>query len=128
MNKLLTLTESDESLEILPVDAKLSIEADTTELTRLLQRTTSIANDKELIPGTNLVVLEASMGGKGVSASLKATATDGEKTLSMLISRVKVAMPGTAQIPAKRLFQIIKSFFCSWIDSEWLVVNIACIY
>ena len=109
MNKLLTLTESDESLEILPVDAKLSIEADTTELTRLLQRTTSIANDKELIPGTNLVVLEASMGGNGVSASLKATATDGEKTLSMLISRVKVAMPGTAQIPAKRLFQIIKS-------------------
>lgn len=80
------------------------------QLMKLLHRTSAIAADptKETIQGTSLVLLEGVAGRLGVSSYVKATTSDGDKTLAVRAGGVAVTMPGQAQIPAKRLYQILK--------------------
>lgn len=108
MNNLLTLTETDDSVEILPVDAKISIQGPTADIRHLLQRVSAVAVDKEIIVGTSLTLLEATLGGAKTVPYLRATATDGEKTISVVADNVQVFMPGSAQIPAKRAASVLK--------------------
>lgn len=97
--------------EILPVDARFSIRAPVEKLRVLFARCVSVAAasaDREVIAGTSNVLLEAVGAASSATAFLRATATDGDKTVSVVVDGVRIAMEGQVLLPATRLHEILK--------------------
>lgn len=110
---LLELSEMenpDEELvpEILPVDARLSIEGAASSLEKILQSALEIVPSKEVIPNTSYVELSAHASTSSTVSYVKATATDGERTISMLDDAISVRLAGSALIPGRRVQSILK--------------------
>lgn len=113
LNELVEMEHDDPELvpEILPVDARLSIRAPVEKLRVLFARCASVAAaspDREVIAGTSNVLLEAVRPSGGTAAFLRATSTDGEKTVSVVIDSANVAMEGSVLLPAARMNEIMK--------------------
>ena len=97
--------------EILPVDARLSIKAPVERLLARFSRAASVAvvsPEKEMIAGTSSVLLEAVQATKSTAAFVRGTASDGDKTVSVVIDGLSVMREGSALIPAHRLRDILK--------------------
>lgn len=113
LNELVELEQDDPEMvpEILPVDARLSITAPVESLRTLFARCVSVASasvEREVIAGTSNVLLEAIRPSARTVAFLRATATDGEKTVSVVADAARVAMEGSVLLPAARLNEILK--------------------
>lgn len=113
LNELVEMEHDDPELmpEILPVDARLSIRAPVEKLRVLFSRCASVAvasADREVLAGTSNVLLEAVGAGSRSAAFLRATSTDGEKTISVTADGVSVAMAGKVLLPASRVHEILK--------------------
>lgn len=112
LNELVEMEHDDPEMvpEILPVDARLSIRAPVEKLRMLFSRCASVAvasADREVIAGTSNVLLEAVRPVKA-AAYLRATATDGEKTVSVIADGVNIGMEGKVLLPAARVHEILK--------------------
>lgn len=97
--------------EILPVDARLSIKAPVEGLLALFTRASAVAVssiDKEMLAGTSSVLLEAVQATKDTAAYLRGTATDGDRTISIVMDAVTVRREGSVLVPAHRLRDILK--------------------
>lgn len=97
--------------EILPVDARLSIRAPVDRLRVLFSRCASVAVsavEREVIAGTSNVLLEAVQASGRTASFIRATATDGEKTVSVVADGANVAMSGSVLLPAARVNEILK--------------------
>lgn len=104
-------SESEMVPEILPVDARLSIKGPVEGLLTLFSRASAVAvssQDKEMLSGTSNVLVEAIQTTKDTAAFLRGTATDGDKTVSIVMDAVQVLREGTVLIPAHRVRDILK--------------------
>jgi DNA polymerase III sliding clamp (beta) subunit (PCNA family) len=113
LNSLVEMEHDDPEMvpEILPVDARLSITAPVERLRTLFSRCASVAaasTEREVIAGTSNVLLEAVRATSRTVAFLRATATDGEKTVSVVADSARVAMEGKVLLPAARMNEILK--------------------
>lgn len=94
--------------EILPVDARLSIQGNAKELANLFQSALEVAPLKEIIPNTSYVLLDGVEQKEKHASHLKVTATDGERTITLLSSAISVRLGGQVLVPGKRMLDILR--------------------
>ncbi len=113
LNELVEMEHEDPEMvpEILPVDARLSIRGPVEKLRVLFSRCASVASasvDREVIYGSSNVLLEAVQASGRTAAFLRATATDGEQTVSVVMDGATVTRAGKVLLPASRMNEILK--------------------
>lgn len=82
---------------ILPVDARLSLRGSVSEFRTIFERMTAIAPQKEKIPGTSMVYVEADDG------VVKFMASDGAQTLIIETTSLRINREGKAMLPGHKL-------------------------
>jgi DNA polymerase III sliding clamp (beta) subunit (PCNA family) len=95
--------------EILPVDARMSVRGPAATFQRLLERAVAIAPVKEITQGTSFTLVEAFYPSKTHLAYVRVTATDGDRSVSVVADGVTVAMSGSVLIPGKKILDIMKA-------------------
>lgn len=113
MSQLLELSEmenEDTELvpDILPVDARLSIQGQASVLIDLLQSAVDIVPTKEIIPNTGYVKIEGVPGSGGSISHVRVSSTDGERSLSVVDDSYTVRLHGSVLVAGKRLLDILK--------------------
>lgn len=94
--------------EILPVDARLSIQGSARILASMFQSALDVAPLKEIIPNTGYILLEGVDQTSSHSAHVKVSATDGERSITLISSGVSVKLSGSVLVPGKRVFDILR--------------------
>lgn len=109
---LLELSElqDDEYLvpEILPSTAALNFTASVAKVRNLFARAASVTPTREVVPGTAFALLEAMPDTRSHVAHIRLTASDGERTISIVEDGVSVKVPGSALLPPKRVADILR--------------------
>ena len=113
MNDLLALveqeTEDTELIpEILPVDARVSISGQVSEMIELFDRAVAIVPAKPIIANTEYVLLETFDASTLQVAHTQVTATDGERCVAALNDSLKIGMFGSVLLPGKKVLDILK--------------------
>lgn len=105
MTDLLALSEREDELvpEILPVDARLSFSAQAYALAALFSSATDITPQKEIIPNTSYVRIDANDS----LSEIEVSATDGERAITV-IGPALVHMSGSGLLPGKRILDILR--------------------
>lgn len=85
---------------ILPVDSRLALSGSSSEFRDLFERLAAVAPQKEKIPGTSLISLEAK------DDTVRLTATDGTQTLILETNTIRIGREGRARIPVHKFKQI----------------------
>lgn len=94
--------------EILPVDARLSIQGSAKVLTSLFQSALEVTPAKEIIPNTGYTLLEAVSAEGHTAAHVKVSATDGERSITVIDSSFSVKLAGSVLLPGKRILDILR--------------------
>lgn len=94
--------------EILPVDARLSIQGSAKSLSSLFQSALDVAPLKEIIPNTGYLLLEGVDQTDSHSSHVKVSATDGERSITLLSSDLSVKLSGSVLVPGKRILDILR--------------------
>lgn len=94
--------------EILPVDARLSIHGSAKALATLFQSALSIAPAKEIIPNTGYILLEGVEQTEAHASHVKVSATDGERSITLLDSSFSVRLSGAVLVPGSRILDILR--------------------
>lgn len=110
---LLSLVEQetdDQELvpDILPVDARLSISGQVSEMLELFDRAVAIVPSKPIIENTEFVLLETFDATISQIAHTQITATDGERCVAALNDTLKIGMFGAVLLPGKKVLDILK--------------------
>lgn len=110
MADILDLAELEGELapEILPIDARLSFEADKPLLLKMFERAAAVTPVKEIIQGSAYALIETFEDSADTDMHLRVSATDGEQTIAISRDEVTVRMSGRALVPAKRFVDILK--------------------
>lgn len=110
MSSILELAELEGDLapEILPVDARLSFDADKSILQKMFERAAAVTPAKEIILGSSYALLESFEENTETDAFLRVSATDGEQTVALSREGATVRMAGRALLPAKKIVDILK--------------------
>lgn len=114
MTDIQTLVEStpdDPELvpEILPSEARLAIGMLTSDLLALFSRAASVAQTKELIPGTSMALLEAVPATPSTLAHIRLSASDGQQWVSIVSDgQVRIYRAGSVLVPAKKFHDVLK--------------------
>lgn len=108
---LVELESDDPELipEILPVNARLSLTGSVKRLLPLFDRAASITPLKEVIQGTGFALLETFDATAGSASYAKISATDGSISISVAVDGITVGMEGAVLVPAKKIYDILKS-------------------
>lgn len=95
--------------DIVPVDTVLSVKAAASTLITIFERAAAISPlpTKESYPDTAHARLEAISAGESV-AHCRITATDGEKTVSVVSGNVVVSMAGQTLVQPRKILDILK--------------------
>lgn len=94
--------------EILPIDARLAVFGDAKILASLFQSALDIAPLKEIIPNTGYLVLEGVEQSIESTSHVKVSATDGERSITLISDSLDVKLGGSVLVPGKRIFDILK--------------------
>lgn len=113
MSDLLTLSEMEsEDSELIPeivaIDTRLSISASVEKLIPLFAAVVAIAPTKEIIPGTSYVMLEAVDATATSLSYVRASATDGDRSVAVIEDAVTVHLAGGVLMPGKKILDILK--------------------
>lgn len=103
--------ESDDSElipEIVALDARLSISAEVEKLIPLFAAVAAIAPAKEIIPGTSYVMLEGVDATATSVSYVRASATDGDRSLAVIEDSVTVHLAGAVLMPGKKILDILR--------------------
>lgn len=102
--------ETDPELipEILPSETRLALQGSASELLGVITRASRVVPDKEVVPGTSFVLLEARESVSGTQEYLRASATDGTIFVSAIGDDCVVRHAGAALIPGQKLKAILK--------------------
>lgn len=94
--------------EILPVDARLAISGSAKTLSSMFQSALDVTPLKEIIPNTGYVQLEGVEQTNTHVEHVKVSATDGERTITLIRSGFSVKLSGSVLVPGKRILDILK--------------------
>lgn len=94
--------------EILPVDARLSIHGSAKSLSSLFQSALDVAPLKEIIPNTGYLLIEGVDQTESHASHVKVSATDGERSITLLSSDISVKLSGSVLVPGKRILDILR--------------------
>jgi DNA polymerase III sliding clamp (beta) subunit (PCNA family) len=113
LNDLVEMEHDDPEMvpEIVPASARFSVRAPVSKLRVLFSRCNDVAissADKEVLPGTSSLLLEAVPSAKGALPYLRATASDGDTTVSVVSDGVVISRHGSVLLPAHRVHEILK--------------------
>lgn len=95
--------------DILPVDIRLHLSANTSDLVSMFERAASIAPAREVIKGTGQALLEAFAPTKEGPSQAVVTATDGVRAIRTMRENNEVLVPGSVLVPPKKIFEVLKS-------------------
>lgn len=111
-----TQQESDGvSFEILPAEARLSVAGDRLALLHLFERAVSVVPNKAVVAGTEWAQLDVELG-TGTLPVTRISATDGEMALSVQTDVLEPRREGSALLPAKKIYEILKLAPAATID------------
>lgn len=113
MNDLLALVEQETDdveliPDILPVDARVAISGQVSEMIELFDRANSVVPSKPIIANTEYVLLETFDATTVQVAHTQVTATDGERCIAVLNDTLKIGMFGAVLLPGKKVLDILK--------------------
>lgn len=108
--ELVNLDTEDEELipEILSVEARLAFKGAVSAILPFFERVASIVPVKEVIPGTGFAKIETVSGSNSSLGYARLTATDGEKSLQVVLDEIEILRFGVALIPAKKIVDILR--------------------
>jgi DNA polymerase-3 subunit beta len=99
--------EEGVEFEVLPATARLAVAGPTSALLYLVDRAAQVAPSKAVVPGTEWLQIEASTS-EGSLPYVRASATDGELTMSTQSDALEVRREGSVLLPAKKLADVLK--------------------
>lgn len=99
--------DEDVEFEILPSTARLALKGPSRALNALLERAEAVAPVKPVVPNTQWIQLEAHGPEVGSLAFVRASANDGEVTMSTQSDELEVLREGSVLLPRK-VAQIVK--------------------
>lgn len=102
------LSDDEVSFEILPADARLSVQGSSDALWQLFQRASAIVPTKPVVKGTEWMQLEAIGAAEGQMSLVRASASDGEVSISVGTDDLVVKRAGSVLLPAKRIADILR--------------------
>lgn len=107
---LVDMENEEEELvpEILPVDARLSVFGDAKVIASLFQSALDVAPLKEIIPNTGYLLFEGVEQTQSAVSHIKVSATDGERTITLINSSPSVKLGGSVLVPGKRILDILR--------------------
>lgn len=113
MTSLLELVEQETDdieliPEILPVDARVAISGQVSEMIELFDRAVAIVPTKPVIANTEYVLLETFDASTLQVAHTQVSATDGERCIAALNDTLKISMFGSVLLPGKKVRDILK--------------------
>lgn len=108
--ELSEMEEDDQEMvpEIIPVDARLSVRGNAKIFASLFQSALDVVPSKEIIPNTGYILLEGVSSSLASASHVKVTATDGERTITLISSALSTKLEGSVLVPGRRIFDILK--------------------
>lgn len=110
MSDLLSLAEAEGETapQILPVDARVAVSGQVSNLLPMMERAAAVAPAKEVIKGTSLVKIETHPGKAGALPYTTVTSTNGMMTSTVATDLLSVHMVGAALVPARKIVEVLR--------------------